>query len=389
MARLGLTPREFAALVEDRPPIAWRAVISHLACADEPEHPLNAAAARPLRRRRGAVARRTGEPRGLLRHLSRSGASFRSGASGRGAVRRQPAARAGPTRCARLCGFSAKIIQMREIDSGESVGYGAAHVMQAPGRVATVAVGYADGWLRSLSRRGCGYIGGHAGSAAGPGVDGSLLTFDVSAVDPALTRPGMTIELLGPRLRRRRRRGRCRDDRLRDPDRARRRAITASIAIRRNAGMIRFLASVGAAFLAFLAATGRLVAVRRPRRSPACVAPPFYPRADPAPDRLYRLFLAAGGRADRAVHRHGAGAAILYRVQPVQRRERDRDRRRAVGHARIGAGHRRADGGGPGRRRDGGRDRHDARDRADRRADDAVDRPAALSGAAAPAGRAS
>ena len=42
MARLGLTPREFAAFVEDRPPIAWRAVISHLACADDPEHPLNA-----------------------------------------------------------------------------------------------------------------------------------------------------------------------------------------------------------------------------------------------------------------------------------------------------------------------------------------------------------
>src|SRR4051812_39268223 len=42
MARLGLTLREFAALVEDRPPIAWRAVISHLACADDPEHKLNA-----------------------------------------------------------------------------------------------------------------------------------------------------------------------------------------------------------------------------------------------------------------------------------------------------------------------------------------------------------
>ena len=70
--------------------------------------------------------------------------------------------------------LTAKIIQIREIDSGESVGYGAAHVMQAPGRVATVAVGYADGWLRSLSGRGCGFIGGTAGSVAGPGIDGSL-----------------------------------------------------------------------------------------------------------------------------------------------------------------------------------------------------------------------
>src|SRR3954454_24339510 len=41
MARLGLTPREFAAFVEARPTVAWRAVLSHLACAEEPEHPLN------------------------------------------------------------------------------------------------------------------------------------------------------------------------------------------------------------------------------------------------------------------------------------------------------------------------------------------------------------
>ena len=41
MARLGLTWREFAALVENPPPIAWRAVMSHLACADEPGHALN------------------------------------------------------------------------------------------------------------------------------------------------------------------------------------------------------------------------------------------------------------------------------------------------------------------------------------------------------------
>ena len=92
--------------------------------------------------------------------------------------------------------LSGKIVQVREIDSGESVGYGAAHVMEAPGRVATVAVGYADGWLRSLSGRGCGHIGGMRVPLLGR-VSMDLVTFDVSAVDPALTRPGMTVELLG------------------------------------------------------------------------------------------------------------------------------------------------------------------------------------------------
>ena len=49
----------------------------------------------------------------------------------------------------------------------------------------------------------------------------------------------------------------------------------------------------------------------------------------------------------------------------------------------LGPVHRRADGGRPRRRRHGGRDRHDARHRADRRADHPVHRPAAISGAAA------
>ena len=69
--------------------------------------------------------------------------------------------------------------------------------MQAPGRVATVALGYADGWLRALSRRGCGYVGGKRVPLLGR-VSMDLCAFDVSAVPPALTRPGMMIELLGP-----------------------------------------------------------------------------------------------------------------------------------------------------------------------------------------------
>ena len=56
MARLGLTPREFAALAGELPKngIAWRAVISHLACADTPDHPLN----EQQRSRFAAAARR-------------------------------------------------------------------------------------------------------------------------------------------------------------------------------------------------------------------------------------------------------------------------------------------------------------------------------------------
>jgi alanine racemase len=196
MARLGLTAREFAALVDDPPPIAWRAVMSHLACADEPAHPMNE---RQRSRFAAAVARMPGVPASLAASSgSFLGAAYhfdlvRPGAALYG-ICPQPG-RPNPLR--QVARLSAKILQVREIDRGESVGYGADHVMQVPGRVATVAVGYADGWLRSLSRRGCGHIGGTRVPLLGR-VSMDLVTFDVSAVDPATALPGMTIELLGP-----------------------------------------------------------------------------------------------------------------------------------------------------------------------------------------------
>jgi len=47
-----------------------------------------------------------------------------------------------------------------------------------------------------LSHRGCGYLAGTRIPIIGR-VSMDLVTFDVSAVDPALARPGAVIELLG------------------------------------------------------------------------------------------------------------------------------------------------------------------------------------------------
>ena len=198
MSRLGLTAREFAALADDVLPckaIRWRALMSHLACADTPEHPLNetqcrrfAAARQKFPEMRASLAASSGIFLGPEYHfdLVRPGAALYG-------VNPQPG-RPNPLRpVVRLRG---KILQIREIDRGESVGYGAAHMMEAPGRVATLGVGYADGWLRSLSHRGCGHIAGMRVPVLGR-VSMDLLTFDVSAVDPALAHPGAMIELLG------------------------------------------------------------------------------------------------------------------------------------------------------------------------------------------------
>jgi alanine racemase len=90
-------------------------------------------------------------------------------------------------------------LQVREIDAPQAVGYGATFRVSGPTRLATVALGYADGYLRSLSNRGIGHIGGVQVPVVGR-VSMDLVTFDVSAVPADVARPGAMIDLLGPDL---------------------------------------------------------------------------------------------------------------------------------------------------------------------------------------------
>jgi alanine racemase len=88
-----------------------------------------------------------------------------------------------------------RILQVREIGEGRSVGYGATWTASAPARLATVAVGYADGWPRSFGRRGSGRLGNVRVPLVGR-VSMDLTVFDVTAADPALARPGAFVTLL-------------------------------------------------------------------------------------------------------------------------------------------------------------------------------------------------
>jgi alanine racemase len=197
MGRLGLTLREFERVADElrQPdPIQWRALISHLACSDDPQHPLNdiqlecfTAARRRLPHLPASLAASSGIFLGTEFHLD----LVRPGAALYG-VNPQLGK---PNPMHQIVRLKGRILQIREVDRGQSVGYGASHVMAAPGRLATVAVGYADGWLRSVSQRGSGRIGGRRVPLLGR-VSMDLIVFDVSGVDPALARPGGFIELL-------------------------------------------------------------------------------------------------------------------------------------------------------------------------------------------------
>jgi alanine racemase len=197
MARLGLSPKETTTLAEEARRLAGvrlAAIMSHLACADE-ENALNR---RQLDAFRGALAALPGAPASFANSagiflgpdyhfdIVRPGVALYGGNP-------QPGR---PNPMAQAVRLQGRILQVREIDRGETVGYGATHTARGPARIATVGVGYADGWLRSLSNRGGAVIAGQKVPLVGR-VSMDLITLDITGVDPALARPGAFVDLLG------------------------------------------------------------------------------------------------------------------------------------------------------------------------------------------------
>ncbi|MBL8697346.1 MAG: alanine racemase [Alphaproteobacteria bacterium] len=90
--------------------------------------------------------------------------------------------------------LSAPVLQLRDIAPPQTVGYGASYAATAPTRVATIAIGYADGWLRSLSGRGQAWFQGRTLPFIGR-VSMDLVTLDATAV-PDL-KAGDRVELMG------------------------------------------------------------------------------------------------------------------------------------------------------------------------------------------------
>ncbi len=147
MNRLGMEEAEWQALSADLITAGPRLIMSHLACADEPDHPMNAT--------QFAAFRRMTDGTGVARSLAATGGillgpdyHFDVTRPGVGLYGGMPFAGAQP-----VVHLSLPVIQIRDVAAGETVGYGNAWTASEPSRIATLAAGYADGLIRAMTGR--------------------------------------------------------------------------------------------------------------------------------------------------------------------------------------------------------------------------------------------
>ncbi|KAB0679135.1 alanine racemase [Aureimonas leprariae] len=198
MARLGLSPSDVEAIGRDRgflEGIDVRLVMSHLACADERNHPANAA---QLGRFTELSAMLPDAPRSLANSagiflgehyhfdLVRPGIALYGG---------KPFAGTGPNPMRAVARLQARVVQVRDVPSGTGIGYGHAAVASKAMRLATIGIGYADGWPRRLGGR----IAAWAGDARLPIVGRVSMDSIVLDAGDAGLRPGDLVDLVGPR----------------------------------------------------------------------------------------------------------------------------------------------------------------------------------------------
>ncbi len=176
MNRLGMEPAEWAALSDIALAQNPAFIMSHLACADDPAHPMNAQ----------QLAAFTDMTAGVQcpRALSATGGillgpqyHFDFTRPGIGLYGGLPFDAAQP-----VAHLSLPVIQTRDVAAGESVGYGNTWVAPVPSRIATLAAGYADGIHRAMGPQTSLWFNGVECPIRGR-ISMDLITADVSHLD--------------------------------------------------------------------------------------------------------------------------------------------------------------------------------------------------------------
>ncbi len=197
MSRIGLAPVEVEVLAADPSAfdgIELRLVMSHLACADEPDHGANESERLEFERLRRML------PQAPLSFANSSGIFL--GKPYHHDLARPGAALYGinPTPGHKnpmqpVIKLEAKVLQTRQIDAGAGVGYGHTFHATGPLRTATITLGYADGWHRRTSAAAF-FEGAELPFIGRVSMDSIIL--DISALPEGRLKEGDLVELIGP-----------------------------------------------------------------------------------------------------------------------------------------------------------------------------------------------
>ncbi|MFT3725640.1 MAG: alanine racemase [Hyphomonadaceae bacterium] len=169
-------------------------LVSHLSCGDE-ESPANDVQLKAFERASACWP-------GVQRSLSATGGAylgkpwrFDEIRPGIGLYGGGPAPADGPSP-RNVVTLTAPVLQVRDIKKGESAGYGRTWTASSDARLATIGLGYADGYLRSASNRGHVVVAGKKRPIVGR-VSMDLIIVDVTGLSVS---PGDDIEVIGPNM---------------------------------------------------------------------------------------------------------------------------------------------------------------------------------------------
>lgn len=199
MNRLGLPPDELAVLAAKTKQrlFGFNVVLcmSHLACADDPDSPMNQI---QLERFKTTLAQLPPAPASLSASagaLLGSEYAFDVVRAGIGLYGGHPQIKgANPFAVAAIA--TGRILQLRRVDRGETVGYGATFRVGRPSTLATVGLGYADGLMRAIGNKGQGAIAGRRAPIVGR-MSMDVLTLDVTDIPPEDAPVGAEVEFVG------------------------------------------------------------------------------------------------------------------------------------------------------------------------------------------------
>lgn len=202
MSRTGLPPKEVEWLVDNQhimSSLDIKYVMSHLACSEVPTHPLNAkqktvfqnfAEAFPKARRSLAASTLMKTDDTTHYDMARLGYGLYGFCYDTPSIQLQ--------NCLHVY---SRIVQLRDVVPGDTVGYGATYIVDKPGRLATLSMGYADGYHRFLHNYNTYvHIGPYKAYLAGR-ISMDFCVVDVSHIPEDYLFEGAWVEMIGEHIR--------------------------------------------------------------------------------------------------------------------------------------------------------------------------------------------